>query len=139
MLISDASFNTLQVTIENGKVIEPTRIPEDVNGDGEVNIVDLTRVAALFGQAVQNKPEDVNGDGEVNIIDLTRVANAFGVVAGAPSKHAQAMSTLTANDVRQWLIQAQQLNLGDSDLRKGVAVLKQLLSKLTPKKNGIAR
>ncbi len=49
--------------------------PADVNGDGVVNIFDLTLVAQSFGT---NKPEgDVNGDGVINVFDLVFVANQF--------------------------------------------------------------
>lgn len=55
-------------------------INTDVNGDGEVNILDLVRIAASFGQPVsaENAVADVNGDGEINILDLVRVAQDFG-------------------------------------------------------------
>ena len=45
----------------------------DVNGDGEINILDLVAVANAFGEA----EPDLNGDGVVNIQDLVIVANAF--------------------------------------------------------------
>lgn len=44
--------------------------PWDVNNDGVVNVLDLTFVAARFGQATP----DLNGDGIVNILDLVRIA-----------------------------------------------------------------
>ena len=43
--------------------------PADVNGDGVVNILDLTLVAQGFGT---DKPEGV-----VNVFDLVFVANEF--------------------------------------------------------------
>ena len=46
----------------------------DVNGDGIVNILDLTFVASRFGQ---NSP-DLNGDGIVNILDLVHIAQHIG-------------------------------------------------------------
>ena len=49
--------------------------PADVNGDGVVNILDLTIVAQGFG--TDSKKGDVNGDGLVNILDLVFVANQF--------------------------------------------------------------
>ena len=49
------------------------QIPADVNGDGVVNILDLTFIASRFGEA----SPDVNGDGVVNILDLTFVVNRF--------------------------------------------------------------
>ena len=50
---------------------------EDVNGDGEVNILDLVAVASKFGQKDAGNA-DVNGDGAVDIRDLVLVAGAFG-------------------------------------------------------------
>ena len=49
--------------------------PTDVNGDGTVNILDLTFVAQSFGTDSTNA--DVNGDGLVNVFDLVFVANQF--------------------------------------------------------------
>ncbi|MDP2704041.1 MAG: dockerin type I domain-containing protein [bacterium] len=53
--------------------------PEDVNKDGQINIVDLVTIARKFGQQVgAGAKEDVSGDGVVNIIDLVTVARDFG-------------------------------------------------------------
>ena len=49
--------------------------PADVNGDGVVNILDLTLVAQGFGS--NEAGSDVNGDGVVNVFDLVFVANQF--------------------------------------------------------------
>ena len=49
--------------------------PADVNGDGVVNILDLTLIAQAFG--TDKAGADVNGDGFVNILDLVFVANQF--------------------------------------------------------------
>ena len=46
--------------------------PADVNGDGVVNILDLTLIAQAFG--MDKSGVDVNGDGFVNILDLVFVA-----------------------------------------------------------------
>ncbi len=59
--------------------ITPPALPEDVNGDGIVNILDLVAVANAFG----NMEPDLNGDGVVNIQDLVIVANAFGNTVAA--------------------------------------------------------
>ena len=48
-------------------------LPEDVNGDGMVNILDLTLVASNFGKRGRTDA-DVNDDGVVNIGDLILVA-----------------------------------------------------------------
>ena len=52
-----------------------TKSPADVNGDGTVNILDLTLVAQGFGTG--DLTADVNGDGVVNVFDLVFVANQF--------------------------------------------------------------
>ena len=61
----------------------PTRIeapPLDVNGDGQVNVIDLAIVALFYGTQLPaglNIPADVNADGTVNIDDLIAVAEAI--------------------------------------------------------------
>ena len=49
-----------------------TKNPADVNGDGIVNILDLTIIARGFG--TDSLEGDVNGDGVVNVFDLVFVA-----------------------------------------------------------------
>ncbi len=49
--------------------------PADVNGDGVVNILDLTIIARDLG--TDRLEGDVNGDGVVNVLDLVFVANQF--------------------------------------------------------------
>lgn len=53
----------------------PEPLPYDVTGDGVVNILDLTFVAARFGES--DADADVTGDGVVNILDLVRIAQSF--------------------------------------------------------------
>ena len=53
----------------------PPALPGDINGDGVVNIFDLTLVAQAFGK--DGLEADVNGDGVVNVFDLVFVANQF--------------------------------------------------------------
>ena len=116
--------------------VNPTIVKEDVNGDGIVNIQDLVLVASNFGKTGQNAA-DVNGDGTVNIADLVLVAGALGNNAAAPSWHPQALETLTATEVKQWLSQAQQLDLTDTTSQRGILFLQQLLVALTPKKTAL--
>ena len=49
--------------------------PADLNGDGIVNILDLTIIARALG--TDDSTADVNGDGLVNVFDLVFVANQF--------------------------------------------------------------
>ena len=53
--------------------IEGLNPPGDTNGDGDVNIADVTSLVDLLltGNATGNPGADVNGDGEVNIGDIT--------------------------------------------------------------------
>jgi hypothetical protein len=57
-------------------------IPGDVNGDGFVDIVDVSIVAAAFGTVpgnlLWNPSADVNEDGVINILDLVIAARNIG-------------------------------------------------------------
>ena len=93
----------------------------------------MTLVASNFGKIGQNDA-DVNGDGVVNIIDLTLVAAAFGNIAASPEVWSRPLeSTLTSVEVETRLREARQMNLADPDFQRGIAVLEQLLAALTPK------
>ena len=53
--------------------------PGDINGDGNINVTDLTLTAAHVKSARCLTDDaqllaDVNGDGKVNITDITRLA-----------------------------------------------------------------
>ena len=117
-------------------------IREDINGDGVVNILDLTLVAAQLGQLGKDIPADINGDGVVNIQDLVLVAGAFGEGAAAPSARAVSRARLTASDVEGWLIEArgsirsssvEASRPGGLSYGRGIAVLERLLASLMPK------
>ena len=113
-------------------VAGPPQLAADINGDSIVNILDLVFVASCLGSS--KKAADVNGDGVINILDLVLVAGALGDEAAAPSVHPQLLEMLSASDVQKWLLQAQQLAPIDVPSQKGIAVLEQLLSVLTPQK-----
>lgn len=57
----------------------PELLLGDVNGDGEVTILDLMRLANFFakGAEIVKENADVNGDINVTILDLMRLANFF--------------------------------------------------------------
>ena len=108
----------------------------DVNGDGLVNILDLTLIAARFGQQGEANPADVNGDGFVNIADLVLVAGALGDgEAGAPVMGVQTAHTPTAAAVQQWLAQAKAMEPDGTNAKyqRGILFLQNLLAALTPK------
>ena len=103
----------------------------DVNGDGVVNILDLTLVAQSFG--TDKKGIDVNGDGVVNVFDLVQVAGAIGGGGAAPSAYSPELSIISAADVARWLALAQGIDVRDVNLQRGIRFLEQLLAALTPK------
>jgi len=77
VILSSRAGVALPITTEDGEIVEPPTPPWDVNKDGVINILDLTFVAANFGQTGPT-PADTNGDNVVNILDLTLVASHFG-------------------------------------------------------------
>ena len=56
--------------------VMPETVPYDVTGDGVVNILDLTFVAARLGES--DSDADLTGDGTVNVLDLVLIAQNFG-------------------------------------------------------------
>ena len=136
VILTDSDGEPLPYLSFGGVVIPSQIVPEDVNSDGVINILDLVKVAARFGQAAEGT-EDVNRDGVVNIVDLVKVAGAIGGGAAAPSLHPQTLAMFTASDVKQWLTQAQSLNLTDATSQRGILFFQHLLAVLTPKETAL--
>ncbi|MCG9130751.1 T9SS type A sorting domain-containing protein [Candidatus Poribacteria bacterium] len=134
-ILSNSDGERLPYIAISGKVIEP---PWDVNGDGSVDILDLSFVAARFGDEGQTEA-DVNSDGVVDIKDLITVASGMGREAEAPSgHHRSSFKELPSRaTVQQWLTEAQQLNLTDSTSQRGILFLEYLLASLTPKETAL--
>ena len=109
---------------------------KDVNKDCVINIQDLVLVATHFGRGGENVA-DVNSDGSVDIIDLVLVAGAFGDTAAAPTAYADTQAMITTTDVQQWLRAAHKVNLADSMYQRGMVMLEQLLTVLTPKNTAL--
>ena len=57
----------------DGEIYLKAKNPADVNGDGQVNVLDLVQVANGLGKTAP----DPNGDGAANILDLVFVARQF--------------------------------------------------------------
>ena len=78
MFLPDAKGGMLASASLDGAIqLQPlTRMQRrvDVNGDGVINILDLTFIASRFGES----SPDVNGDGIVNVLDLVRIAQHIG-------------------------------------------------------------
>ena len=85
MLGPNPGTNTVEVGVTGiqekqsvSAIAELPPIPQDVNRDDVVNILDLVLVASVLGDEGRDLDADVNGDGVVNILDLVLVAGALG-------------------------------------------------------------
>ena len=50
IILTNSQGETTMPQTENAEITEPKKLPEDVNKDGIVNIIDLTLVASNFGK-----------------------------------------------------------------------------------------
>ena len=112
-------------------------IPLDVNGDGVLDLSDLTALSPYFGQTGNQDMPDMNGDGEVNVLDLVLVAGFLDVAAAPPTGWNDQHSGLTRAELQQWLTQARRLNPADAVSRRGIAALENVLAALAPKETAL--
>ena len=111
----------------------------DVNGDGQVNILDLVFVAQKLGQSVPaDSPADVNRDGVVNILDLVEVARHFGNTA-APAATMGVTESIDPAMIAAWIAQAQLEDNGSLIFKQGIANLQDLLTSLIPEETALYR
>ena len=73
---SNPRFAFYTNTQKNGqlyvKKAETPAIPGDVNGDGDVNVVDITALIDVIMNDITDNPRaDVNGDGHIDVVDIT--------------------------------------------------------------------
>ena len=97
----------------------------DVNGDGEVNILDLTLVSQNFGE--DNPQADANEDGTVDIFDLIAVAQDLAMPSLAPGVDGWQPNTLNAQTIQNWIDMAHAADDGSEVFQRGIANLKHLL------------
>ena len=113
----------------------------DVNGDGQVNILDIVLVAQDLGKPSSvNSRTDVNGDETVNILDLVLVAQHMGEteIGAAPTTIAiEDVKGLDPATVQAWIEQARAEDDGSLAFQKGIANLERLLALLIPKKTAL--
>lgn len=61
-----------------------SRVPGDLNGDGEVGLADLARLGRAYGQRGVNLPADLDGDGQVGASDLEVLREVYRFEPPAP-------------------------------------------------------
>jgi len=111
----------------------------DVNRDGIINIIDIILITSNFDApdfgvlAERDIYPDVNSDGTLDVKDLVIVAAGMSSHAAAPllSKYPVKVSNLTVENLTQWIRLAKQLDTEERQVRKGIAVLEELLLTLT--------
>lgn len=78
----DHNWEGAQALIEEISKIMQKVLRNDLNNDGEVDILDISIVAVAFGSRLGdenwNEVADIDGDGSVNILDVGSVARHYG-------------------------------------------------------------
>ena len=117
------------------------RLIWDVNGDGQVNILDIVLVAQDLGDpASVNSRTDVNGDGIINILDIVLVAQHLGestTGAAPPTVTIEDVKGLDSATVQAWIEQARTENDGSVAFQHGIANLERLLATLIPEETAL--
>jgi hypothetical protein len=67
----------------------------DINGDGQVNITDLSMLLSKFGTS--DPTADVNGDGQVDIVDLSALLSKFGTSVSPTSPDFEVVNDAAAS------------------------------------------
>ena len=135
--LTDSNADFLAVQIELGEVTDSPQLAGDVNGDGVVDLLDMTAAAVLLSQTGENTA-DMNGDGVVDAVDLVLIAAAIEAAAAAPSLHPSVVIEMfTATEVRQWLSFARVEGLTGGRYQQGFLLLEQLLLILTPEETAL--
>ena len=107
--IIDSDLNDIPVTINNGNITIIDYIPGDINGDGTVDLKDVTLVRRLvtgYNVTANKLAADVNGDGEVTMKDVVLIrryvvdAEGYGVVLvpGGSNVHTHTMTATAAKN-----------------------------------------
>ena len=107
-------------------VINPIIVEKsyDLNGDGEVNILDLTLVSQNFGE--DNPQADANEDGTVDIFDLIAVAQDLATPSLAPGVDGW-QPKLNSQTIQNWIDMAHAADDGSEAFQRGITNLKRLL------------
>lgn len=85
-LTPDNNYNYYVVAYDNNgnlstasaTITGSTYLPEDINEDGHVNLLDLSLLAEKYNQSGPDLGRaDINGDGTVNLLDLSLLASKY--------------------------------------------------------------
>ena len=119
-----ASDNRTRIPYEI--IINPIIVEKgyDVNGNGVVNILDLTLVSQNFGKS--NPQADANGEGIVDIFDLIAVAQDLAMPSLAPGVDGW-QPTLNSQTIQNWIDIAHTADDGSEAFQRGVTNLNRLL------------
>ncbi len=139
--LSDSSGRAIPAGPHEITLVVKHQLTWDVNGDGQVNILDLVLVAQDLGKpASVNSRTDVNGDGTINILDLVLVAQHLGesTTGAAPAIIAiEEVKGLDTSTVQAWIEQARAEDDGSLAFQEGIANLERLLAALIPKETAL--
>ena len=133
-------------TVVNPYVVTHQYPREDVNRDGEVNILDLVAVASLIGQSNPSDARaDVNNDGMVNVLDLVAIyqnsARWTSPVAASKKRDynewvgaapGARVADISLETIQGWIDLAQAENDGSIIFNRGIANLQRLLASEVP-------
>ena len=141
--LSDSSGERLSYAVTLTPVVatHTSVAAEDVNQDGQVDILDLITVAGSIGAAKPNLRADVNDDGIVDVLDLVAIASSphwgrsVGIIkVREPNAAAPAASVLppTPETIREWITLARLKSDGSLPFQRGIANLESLLASRIP-------
>ena len=133
-------FRNVKLGQSNGEVMPYTIVINsiivesslDANGDGQIDLLDLTLVAQNLGQA--SSQADINNDGIVDILDLLAVAQNLGTSTTglAPSVEPWHLSMLNSTMIQEWIDMAYTVDDGSLAFQLGIANLERLLAAMHP-------
>lgn len=65
---------------DNVRLVLTKPCPADLNGDGGIDLADLSLLLSAFGCAAGTCPLDVDGDGGMDLVDLSLLLSSFGTL-----------------------------------------------------------
>ncbi len=115
--------------LEDARVEEPSRVVVDVNGDGEIGILDLPQVS-VWRNGTDTIDADVNKDGVVDTADLFQAVTDLEIAKLEPAAYLAAQAILTSTDVADWVKEGR--GAADADLKDRVRRLQHRLAVSIP-------